>query len=366
MKDKLNAIGDRFFRFEYESGPGSTFVCRIDPMQGQRLIPYQLRMLQTAKPARFLPVQLEEMDGNSQLRYDYTGLRRFTQLLRTDPPDFDQFLELANVLVRTIADCAGWMLEERGFVLHEELIFAGSRLTDLKLCYVPVEGRPEEPVADLIRLLLLKMLGTVQTPIDRRFVPIFDLLSRETYSIHSLAAQLKRIWLEQPARREERSGETGEASPLLRYWRFAAGLVKRQSLFRRATDSRQRPHKDKTAPSHTQLLSAVGTSGEMVIAIYRHGKEERFNMIDERFVIGRSESGVHYSDDSAGVSRIHCEIVRDEAGLSVTDLGSLNGTRLNGERLVPYKPQSFKIGDVLAYAHTEIRLLAATLLSQPG
>lgn len=55
----------------------------------------------------------------------------------------------------------------------------------------------------------------------------------------------------------------------------------------------------------------------------------------------------------AKASRRHCQLTRSEGGFRLEDLGSKNGTYVNGERIgaaVQLKPSStFKIGDTMFY-----------------
>jgi pSer/pThr/pTyr-binding forkhead associated (FHA) protein len=48
-----------------------------------------------------------------------------------------------------------------------------------------------------------------------------------------------------------------------------------------------------------------------------------------------------------GVSRQHACIFQRENAVEVSDLGSTNGTLLNGKRLAPYTPQPLSDGDQL-------------------
>ena len=59
---------------------------------------------------------------------------------------------------------------------------------------------------------------------------------------------------------------------------------------------------------------------------------------------------IDLTDDLAieyGVSREHACIFRKGSGVVIEDLGSTNGTLLNGERLAPYLPAPLKHGDQL-------------------
>jgi hypothetical protein len=46
-----------------------------------------------------------------------------------------------------------------------------------------------------------------------------------------------------------------------------------------------------------------------------------------------------------GVSRVHAAIMRNEDTLTLVDMGSANGTHLNGQRLVPDQPRILRDGD---------------------
>jgi len=46
-----------------------------------------------------------------------------------------------------------------------------------------------------------------------------------------------------------------------------------------------------------------------------------------------------------GVSRRHAAIIRGDETLTLIDLGSVNGTHLNGQRLIPNQPRVLRDGD---------------------
>ena len=52
----------------------------------------------------------------------------------------------------------------------------------------------------------------------------------------------------------------------------------------------------------------------------------------DRFLIGRSPK-CHLSAGSTAISRQHCAIMRDEAKVTIKDLGSRNGTLVNGKKI---------------------------------
>lgn len=58
-----------------------------------------------------------------------------------------------------------------------------------------------------------------------------------------------------------------------------------------------------------------------------------------------------------GVSRRHCKISYREGKCFVEDLGSANGTFLNGKRLAPYLPHVLEDGDELQLGHVKLRMI---------
>ena len=58
-----------------------------------------------------------------------------------------------------------------------------------------------------------------------------------------------------------------------------------------------------------------------------------------------------------GVSRLHATIKITADGVMVTDLGSANGTRLNGKKITAHQPYSLKHEDVLSLGKFKIQVL---------
>lgn len=90
--------------------------------------------------------------------------------------------------------------------------------------------------------------------------------------------------------------------------------------------------------------------------------------LDEReeFTLGRSAEGqpilpdidlAPYRAYESGVSRLHASLKKQGRQLTITDLGSVNGTRLNGQKLPPHKPCPLNHGDILTLGKLKIQIL---------
>lgn len=63
-----------------------------------------------------------------------------------------------------------------------------------------------------------------------------------------------------------------------------------------------------------------------------------------------------YGGYENGVSRMHAIIRRGEDTLTLIDLGSANGTHLNGQRLVPNQPRVLRDGDEVRFGKLVCRV----------
>ncbi len=85
----------------------------------------------------------------------------------------------------------------------------------------------------------------------------------------------------------------------------------------------------------------------------------------EELVIGRKNPDTgeapevdlsSYEAMDKGVSRRHAAIIRKDGSLHIVDMGSANGTFLNGQRLVANQPRVLRDGDDVRLGHLVLRI----------
>lgn len=93
----------------------------------------------------------------------------------------------------------------------------------------------------------------------------------------------------------------------------------------------------------------------------------------ERLILGRQDSkGVMspdldlggYRAQELGISRVHAVLEYDDRGLTLTDLGSRNGTFVDGQRLHPHHALSLQSGDLIRLGNLEMQV-ALEIVSKP-
>jgi hypothetical protein len=115
------------------------------------------------------------------------------------------------------------------------------------------------------------------------------------------------------------------------------------------------------AQQHGDDISIEGKSGKQSrwgLERTWKGKSEQYLLPTDAspstvFVIGRFSEKVDIADDHPGISRVHIEFGHTEDGCTAKDMGSRNGTTLNGSPMIAYKSYKLSSGDQLQLAGNE-------------
>lgn len=125
-------------------------------------------------------------------------------------------------------------------------------------------------------------------------------------------------------------------------------------------------NEDSSAPpaaAGLRIDSSVGTG----VALNLINSDEIL-MLGNRseFTLGRVSDGqpvrpdidlTPYQAYEQGVSRLHASLRVQRGQVTVVDLGSANGTRVNGKKIYPHAPHILKNGDVLTLGKLKIEVL---------
>jgi hypothetical protein len=116
------------------------------------------------------------------------------------------------------------------------------------------------------------------------------------------------------------------------------------------------PHPQAPVPTVDAIVSLhVVRTGQILPLVGRN-----------EFTIGRVSEGqsilpdidlTPYEAYNQGVSRLHATIKLEKGAITITDLGSSNGTWLGGTRLEPHSPQPLKHGDVVFLGKLKVQVL---------
>ncbi|HBX71004.1 MAG TPA: hypothetical protein DEH25_16925 [Chloroflexi bacterium] len=95
-------------------------------------------------------------------------------------------------------------------------------------------------------------------------------------------------------------------------------------------------------------------------------EETIFLASNEEFSLGRATAGQPIVPDidlssfnayETGVSRLHASLNTKKHPITIQDLGSVNGTRVNGKKLMPHSKTTLSHGDILTLGKLKVQIL---------
>lgn len=84
---------------------------------------------------------------------------------------------------------------------------------------------------------------------------------------------------------------------------------------------------------------------------------QRYSLNKDCTVFGKDASSADYVLKNETISRAHAEITRRNGEYYITDLGSTNGTFINGKRLPKNTPIAVSNGDTVKFSNEELRFM---------
>jgi len=104
--------------------------------------------------------------------------------------------------------------------------------------------------------------------------------------------------------------------------------------------------KNKNVGTNVAVLKGVNTYIEILL-----------NMNKSEFIIGKKVDKVDFAIvNNSTVSRIHCKVIIKNGMYYIVDLGSINGTFVNGTRISAYQAVPINIGDNIAISNLQFVL----------
>lgn len=276
----------------------------------------EYKVLQNQKDSFFIKCVQAKCNGDAQLYYltgEFKSLE--SMLLRIDGASFITII--ANLFSNIVEIRNNGFLSCQNVLISLDKIYVDPGTLGVYLVYVPTERHLYGDMAEFeneLRTRLLRVISSIATLDSAETRNLFEYLSDSTMSFGDIQSML--------------SGRS----------RFVEQKTGRSYL-----DGSMSVNPNK---SNMRLLSI-----NMPIA-------EEIRITKDSFVIGKKQDSVDaVISFNPMISRLHCRVMRQDGVYYISDMGSSNGTYVNGKRLTPNVFQRLSNGDIVRLANAEFRVI---------
>lgn len=307
-----------------ESGPyGSQLVW---PLKSQsQLVQFQLQLITRHKPQWLLPCHLRYRNGQAQLCLDTTDLKSMDVNFHGDNLNPERGRLILTELFSYLAAAADWLLPIEQFSLQPSAIFFDAD-EKIQLAFWPAR---DEDTSDNQLDLLLESIGQafdISSSVISQLIAIYRAEGLQSAGEHLIKQSLVPCNVKTSANRRRF------------FEKLKTSLIAQYQLLNIWINSHAR---EQNIPLDHQTVLITANPADFRMALLAEGKpgtpEENeglraFILIDE-FIIGRDPKTCDLCLSDPGIGRQHARITRRAGSFFITDLGSRNGTRLDGIKL---------------------------------
>ncbi|MFN7251938.1 MAG: DUF6382 domain-containing protein [Anaerobacillus sp.] len=180
--------------YDFEQQNGNYIVFLRDGEQNihtNDLAKIQVKMLQANSIDRVLPLEVEEMDFQVKLYYNFAAKKMLSHKLRENKLTIDQYYNLLFQVVSVIDKSKEYMLSEQNYILNENLIFTDKDITDIYLTYLPLSKVPDKPsLNNELRNLIISLMSHIMELRGDGIQNLINYLSDPSFNLGELKTKL--------------------------------------------------------------------------------------------------------------------------------------------------------------------------------
>ncbi len=131
---------------------------------------------------------------------------------------------------------------------------------------------------------------------------------------------------------------------------------------------RARDQEDERRAPEREAAVAAAVPTASAEKLFIESGEASWPLVGARLLVGRAGGGVgaHVELDDESVSRRHAELVATQDGWSLRDLGSTNGTTVDGAALAAGSVVSLGAGAIVRFGSVDVRVTVSGASQQSG
>ena len=352
---------------------------------------YSLKMIQRNKIPGLLDASYESMNGESRIFYDIASKQSFHKIFESGRVNRQHMKNLIASLEYCVKQMQEYLLDSEKIMLLPEFIYTDMDAEKFYFCFNPFyESRMQDDLRNFFDQIisfidyedteLVKNIYELHMMAQKGMLNIQDMKLRfqteqeaDAISLHCIFSEISDSDMELSP---EMENEEEERSELLENIDFVnpenrenQNFFKKFKIYREgrnlkdiiedidegtflkkikmAVPEKERRAKKQAAETKRQEMSKrclIRTGNDI---------EEIIPLTSYPFSVGKVRNKAGCVLKSPAVSRLHARIYESDGNYQLEDLGSTNGTYINGTKVPAYTKQRLSRGDLICFADQE-------------
>ena len=300
---------------------------------------FMVSMIKKCRPVRLLDFEIFDGADSSQVLFNtdsYIKLSEYLSKKGMDKEIFRQILEGVNLAVK---ECSEYLLDPERLVLDAGSIYTRPSKFELMFCYSFFETKK---LRQSMKNFFTSILGNYYSDfgiMDERFR---EWAAREINKSDFSTAKMLAAWEYNSKAHAPVSREISEVKN-----EDSRGISFFKNLLEKTFEAREKGNNE-TLP--------IGGRGEGMYLTGICSIDTRIPVAEEGITIGRQMLKQDYGLYNSGIGKAHARIYIMDDEVYIADMGSRNGTYLNGERMEKQKPKKILRGDIVSFSDEEFIL----------
>lgn len=365
---------------------GHVFLCLSemmkDPEEEMSTYDSQMEMIRRNKIPGILKFQREWVDNRKNNKYDITGCYSLQSWCAINPVTEETLREFLRQLFALFQRMDEYLLNIKMLSFDPEMIFFRPETKEYLFCFLPARWREERDEPRTLATYFLEHVDEENLALAGLCMKFFRFSAEDEISAEKLGAlvspsdflpekaeRYQKFSSSEPEDDKETEKKNLKKKEKKGFWAFLKGLFFREpmdpeEMWEEETPLKEEQKKRKEQEEFaeevrkrqlnnwnnepTQLLFFDESDAEYP-ELTDMETGARIEMKKMPFIIG-THSTADYRPEGKGISRLHAKIEEKDGEYLVSDLNSTNGTKLNGEVLIPAEKVRIKTGDSLNLA----------------
>lgn len=327
-------------------------------LENYNIINYQVEIVNNNEGIFLLPIRERKVNEKVKIETDISGKHSVGQYIKAKKLTYDLFLKIALKICDIHLKCEEYLLKPQNILIQNNTIFIDKNTDEIYMVYLPIKNEKLDNNIENLKKYIVSLSQSISSVNN---IDDYNLVSEIVKYLNSKEVNIKKLKKKIELFIQKKNAENIIVTPQPK--EVVEEVIRKKSFFQKIKSMFSKNNKEKRSKGNSanKIEKTNGTNVRLInedsielnisensiieqavknkksngyLTIENSTGKERIELNKEILLLGRMSGVVDYVLDSNVVGRVHARIENIDDCYYITDLGSKNGSYLNGARLV--------------------------------